>query len=290
MKHLVFIVNPRSGVDRQKAIEAHVKATLDSTVYTYEIRYTEYAKHGTKLAAQAAANGVFAVVAVGGDGSVNDVAKGLIGTDTALAIVPKGSGNGMARTLRIPLSTQKALSVINAGKTMLMDVGYANDHAFLSNAGVGFDTVISAAFASSNRRGLKAYSWLVAKHLWSYQSLPWRISSNGQTFSQPAFMISVANGQQFGYNFRIAPDASWTDGQLDVVIVRRFPKILGGMLVLRALTGSITRSPFVQHFRTKEIVVSHPQLSMMQTDGDAYPVEKEVRFSVEAAALRVIVP
>ena len=106
MKHLVFIINPRSGVDRRKQIQQAIDDTLDFSQHTYEIRHTEYAKHGTALASEAASGDAYAVVAVGGDGSVNDIAKGLLGTETALAIIPKGSGNGMARSLSIPLNVQ----------------------------------------------------------------------------------------------------------------------------------------------------------------------------------------
>jgi diacylglycerol kinase (ATP) len=290
MKHLVFVINPRSGVDRQKAIEASITAVLDHGSFTYEIVHTQYAKHGTELARHAASNRAFAVVAVGGDGSVNDIAKGLLGTDTALAIIPKGSGNGMARTLGIPLNERKALAIINGAHTIRMDIGYANGQAFISNAGVGFDTVISQAFASSKTRGFRTYSWLVTKNLWTYKTIRWNISIDGEEFSERAFMITVANGQQFGYNFKIAPNASWTDGLLDVVIIKRFPRMLGGALVLRAMNGSITQSPYVKHFRAREVRVASPELKLLQTDGDAYPAEKEVRFRVEPAALRIIVP
>lgn len=126
-KHLVFIVNPKSGVDRTKSMQQAIDKRLDTEQFSYEIQHTEYAKHGTELAKEAAEKGAYAVVAVGGDGSVNDVVAGLKGTDTALAIIPKGSGNGMARTMEIPLKDTQAIDVINRGNTKMMDVGYAND-------------------------------------------------------------------------------------------------------------------------------------------------------------------
>ncbi|HRO41981.1 MAG TPA: diacylglycerol kinase family lipid kinase [Flavipsychrobacter sp.] len=290
MKHLVFVVNPRSGIDRQKAIQQAIADTLDHSQYTYAIQHTAYARHGTEIAKQAAEMGAYAVVAVGGDGSVNDIAKGLLGTNTAIAIIPKGSGNGMARSLSIPLNERKALQVINIGNTVMMDVGHANDKTFISNAGVGFDTVISEAFALSKTRGFKAYSWLVAKHLWKYKSLNWNITANGKEFTEKAFMITVANGQQFGYNFKIAPEASWTDGLLDIVIVKDFPRLLGGILLIRAMFGNILKSPYVKHFRSEEVIISNPELKIFQTDGDAHFSENKIHFRVESAALKVIVP
>lgn len=290
MKHLVFIINPKSGVDRQKAIQQAIDEHLDLKKYSYEIQHTAFAKHGTELAKTAAHNKAFAVVAVGGDGSVNDIVKGLYGTATALAIIPKGSGNGMARTMEIPLAEKEAIEVINNGKIGTMDIGFANDQPFVSNAGVGFDALISKKFSASKRRGLIVYSWLVTKYLWLYKAWEWRITIDDKAQKTKAFIINIANGKQFGYDFKIAPDANYTDGLLDVVIVKKFPKWLGFMLALRLKNGSINNSPFVKHYRAKEIIITHPQLTLMQLDGDAHAANNTVHFRVEANALKVIVP
>jgi YegS/Rv2252/BmrU family lipid kinase len=283
-------VNPKSGVDRQKEITEAVEAKLDKRKFSYSIAYTERPKHGIDLAKEAAAKGAFAVVAVGGDGSANDVAKGLVGTETALAIIPKGSGNGMARTMEIPLEIAGAIDVINGGRLEKVDVGYANDDLFLSNAGVGFDALISKKFATSEKRGLMVYSWLVTKHLWTYKEWDWQIKIDGKPVNQKAFMINIANGQQFGYNFKIAPNASYTDGLFDVSIIKPFPKILGSSLVVRAMTGTIDKSPYVDTYRAKEITISHPELKWMQTDGDAHKCTNEITFRMMPAALKVVVP
>jgi diacylglycerol kinase (ATP) len=290
LKHLVFIVNPRSGVDRQKAIAEAIEQRLDKTKFSYEIAHTQRAGHGTELAREFAAKGAFAVVAVGGDGSVNDVAAGLVGSETALAIIPKGSGNGMARAMGIPLLLNGALDVINGEKVEIIDVGYANDLLFLSNAGVGFDALISQEFASSEKRGLAVYSWLVTKNLWTYKIWDWQITIDGKPLQQKAFMINVANGQQFGYNFKIAPNASYTDGWLDVSVIKPFPRVLGSSLVLRAMNGTIDKSPYVDTYRAKEVTISHPDLKLMQTDGDARKCSNEITFKVVPQALKVIVP
>lgn len=289
-KHLVFIINPKSGVDRQKEIKRAIDEHLDHKQFTYEIVHTKYPKHGTTLAAEAAGKGAYAVVAVGGDGSINDIVSGLIGTNTVLAIIPKGSGNGMARTMSIPLQTNEAIRVINTGNIVKMDVAFANEQPFVSNAGVAFDALISKKFARSTRRGLAMYSWLVTKHMWTYREWEWDITIDGEPLKEKAFIVNVANGQQFGYNFKIAPAASYTDGWLDVVIVRKFPKIFGGLLVMRALNGTITDSGYVQHFRAKDITVSNPRLKLMQTDGDAHSCDNKVTFKVMPGAQKVLVP
>ena len=289
-KHIVFIINPKSGVERQKEINQAIIAHLDEHKYSHEIWQTEYARHGTVLAAEAAQQGAYAVVAVGGDGSVNDVVRGLMGTNTLLGIIPKGSGNGMARTIRIPLDTAEAIKLINKGNTGDMDVAFANGEAFISNAGVAFDALISKKFAKSERRGLMIYSWLVTKYMWLYKERLFKITVDGKEYESLAFMVNVANGQQFGYNFKIAPMANYSDGVLDVIIIRKFPKILGGTLVLRAMTGTIVKSPFVKHLTGKEITISNPLLKLMQTDGDAHESVNEIKFTVQKAAQKVLVP
>jgi YegS/Rv2252/BmrU family lipid kinase len=289
-KHVVFIINPKSGVERQKEIKKGIETHLDQGKHTYEIVFTEYAKHGTVLAREAAGKGAYAVVAVGGDGSVNDVVQGLLGTDTVLGIIPKGSGNGMARTMKIPIDTNAAIRIINQGTFTNMDVAYANGQAFISNAGVAFDALISKKFAKSERRGLMVYSWLVTKYLWMYKTWDWKITIDGKEMTKKAFMVNVANGKQFGYNFQIAPVASFTDGYLDLVIVRKFPKILGGVISFLAMTGKIMNSRYVTHMRGKEITISHPSLNLMQTDGDAHPCASEIKFTVEQGAQKVFVP
>jgi diacylglycerol kinase (ATP) len=289
-KHLVFVVNPRSGVDRQKAIQNAIDNRLDHSQFSYEVAHTQYAKHGTIIAKEAAEKGAYAVVAVGGDGSVNDVAAGLLHTDTALAIIAKGSGNGLARSLNLPLNEPEAIDVINRGKTIMMDVGFAANRLFLSNAGAGFDALIAEKFASSKRRGFAIYSWLVTKNLWTFKSPTWDITIDGKKIKEKAFLICVANGKQFGYNFQIAPDADCTDGLFDIIVIKNFPRILGGLLVVRAMNGSITKSPFVKHYRGTDVVLSHPSLSSMQTDGDGHPCGNSIHFRIVPAAQNVIVP
>lgn len=289
-KHLVFIINPKSGVDRQKEIKDAIDNHLDQDTYSYEIVYTEYARHGIVLAEKAAQNGAYAVVAVGGDGSINDIVTGLQGTNTVLAIIPKGSGNGMARTMKIPLNVSEAIQVINKGKEEKIDVGFANSQVFISNAGVAFDALISKKFAKSLRRGLAMYSWLVTRYMWTYKEWEWDITIDGEQLNEKAFIVNVANGQQFGYNFKIAPQASYQDGMLDVVIIRSFPKVLGGLLVLRAMNGTITGSPFVKAFRAKEVTVTHPGLRLMQTDGDAHVCSNKINFKIQQGGQKVLVP
>lgn len=290
LRHIVFIVNPKAGTERQKEIQSAIAAYLDPLKYTHEIQLTTHAGHGADLAHAAAVAGAYAVVAVGGDGSVNDVVRGLHGTSTILGIIPKGSGNGMARTLCIPRDVVRAMQIINNGNSVSVDVGDANGSPFLSNAGVAFDALISQKFAHSNTRGLAVYSWLVTKYLWLYRCPQFSVSIDGVDYSQKAFIIAIANGTQFGYNFKIAPMADYTDGLFDVMIIRNFPRILGGIIALRAITGTIAGSRYVRHIRGQHIVITRPGLHTMQLDGDARPCAESITFSIRPRSLAILVP
>lgn len=290
LKKLVFIINPKSGPRRNRKIQQAILQTVDTAQFETEIVYSEYAHHGTEIARNAASQGAYAVIAVGGDGSVSDVAQGLLGTATILGILPNGSGNGMARTLKIPLDIAEAVKLINKGHNTAMDIGFTNNRLFVSNAGVAFDALIAHKFSKSITRGIFAYSQLVIRYMWRYKAWDFDITIDGKLYREKAFMVSVANGRQFGYNFWIAPMASYTDGLLDVVIIKNFPRLLGGIITLRALTGTIAYSPYVVHYKGSSISITHPKLKLMQTDGDAYPCAPTVNFTIQKGAQRVFVP
>src|SRR5690606_1785773 len=144
---------------------------------------------------------------------------------------------------------------------------------FISNAGVAFDALISEKFSGSRRRGFLTYSWLVMKHLWRYREKSWKIKIGGEEFEERAFIVNIANGRQFGYHFKIAPGASWTDGLLDIIVVRKFPKLYSIFFTLRLLNGTILKSPYVRHYQAKEITITHPELTRLQVDGDPHYCE-----------------
>ena len=289
MKHLAFIINPRAGTDRVKELRQIIAAHLDAKKFEAEIIFTQHAGHGTELARKAALDGAFAVAAVGGDGSVNDVATGLLGSAAHLAIVPKGSGNGMARNLRIPLETVAAIRLLNTANPLTVDTGAANGSLFLSNCGAGFDADVAQAFAQSKGRGFVGYASLVARRLWRYRPQQYGLTIDGKAHTETAFLIAVANGRQFGYNFVIAPNASVTDGLLDVVVIRPFPKALGAVLAIRAMRGNILKSPYVRHFSGKSIGIQCNAMSAFQTDGDAHPCTGALDIRVQPQSLRVLV-
>jgi len=290
MKHLVFVVNPHSGVNRKKQIQTLIEQTLNHQLFSHEIAYTAYPKHGTSIAREAAAKGHYAVIAVGGDGSVNDVAHGLINTTTRLGIIPMGSGNGLARSLNIPLTVPKAINILNQQNSIAMDVGWVNQHPFVSNTGAGFDALVAQQFSKSNTRGFFTYAWLVLKNLISFQPKTFQFIIDEQPYQRTCFLLNIANGKQFGYNFQIAPDASWTDGVLDVVAIKPFPFYYAPIILYHAMNGTLRLCRYVECFRGQNITVNFPQEAPFQIDGDAQTSTTTLNIQVQTQAIQVLVP
>jgi diacylglycerol kinase (ATP) len=291
LRKILFIINRKAGTDREKRLEGVIRRYLTPKAFSVEITHLAYLGHGTVLAQEAVAQGVDTVVAVGGDGSINEIAQGLIGTDTALAIIPLGSGNGLARALKIPMKVPHALELIADGRRKPMDVGYANEHLFLSNAGVGFDALIADKFRHTQKRGLMGYAKLVIKSFNNYKGPLYQIDIDGKTMEKKAFLFTVANGNQFGYEFKLAPNANVFDGELDVCLVPPVP--FYGLLPIGffSLRGTIDKTRYMQHYTGKHITVKSPELAHLQVDGDAVPLSdgEKVHFRIETAALQVIV-
>lgn len=269
-----------------------IRNRIDKSAFGYKIIFTEYKGHATDLSRQAVKEGVHVVIAAGGDGSVNEVAKALIHTDTALGILPVGSGNGLARSLGIPLAPSKAMAVINNGQLRAIDVGLAGSHLFLSNAGVGFDALVAKKFEQSRRRGLWSYIFTIMRTFSFYKPALYELSLDGKKQMTEAFFIGIANGNQLGYNFKIAPEATPYDGLLDVCLIGAIPVWKLPLVAIRAYNGRLPKSALVEYIHCKEIVIRMEEpISWMQTDGDAVAVDKnEITVSIVPQALKVIVP
>ena len=289
-KRLVFILNPMKGEQYTRFIETAINDNLDTAKFDLEFQFTKYPKHGTELAREAAQSGAYGVVAAGGDGTINDIVKGIINTNAILGILPGGSGNGLARSLNIPLKIADAVKVINRDHLLNMDVAFANGEPFVSNAGVAFDALVAHRFAKASRHSFPFYAWLAMKNLWSYKEWEFEIIVDGQKFSEQAFILNIANAEQMGYNFSIAPQADCADGWLDLVIIKKMPKMFFGGIAARALMKNLHESRFVTYLKAKEISVSHPKLRIIQTDGDSYPSNNRVNFTIQPGAQKVLIP
>ncbi len=282
-------MNPISGVGRQKVIERLIDRWLDRTIYDYEVAYTIASKHAIELARDAASKDFDVVVAVGGDGSVNETAKGLIGSNTAMAIIPTGSGNGLARHLKIPLNLKKAMAVINRGKSTKIDTIRLNEETFVNVAGIGFDAHIGWEFAKFGKRGFSSYVKVIFREFPSYRPAHYKLSIDGKIHIHKAFLISFANGSQWGNNASIAPGADISDGIMDIAILRELNFWNGLAIAYRLFTFSLNLSPHLQTLHAKEVLISQPG-TIAHIDGEPIETGHELKITVNPLSLKVIIP
>ncbi|GAB3538285.1 diacylglycerol kinase family lipid kinase [Pontibacter brevis] len=285
-----FIINPKSGTKSKIDVAARIKLHLNHQKYSHEIVYTAYAGHAPELAGEAAANGCKIVVAVGGDGTVNEVARGLMNTDTAMAILPKGSGNGLARHLEIPLDLEGALRVLNEGHVASIDTGRINSHPFVTTAGIGFDAYISSVFAGNTKRGLQSYVELVLKEVLNYKHLPVKASINGNVLDTDCYVMAFANAAQYGNNAYIAPEADIQDGMLDVCLVRRLDLIKALNLSYCMLTNQLAHADSAEYFKTKHVKVETEEPMMYHADGEYMGKTETFDVHIEPLSLKVVTP
>ena len=287
-KKIYFIVNPISGVGRQKIIERLIDQCLDRTLYDYEIAYTKAAKHATELSTEAAKTGFDVVVAVGGDGSVNEVARGLIGTQSTLAIIPTGSGNGLARHLQIPIHLKKAMEIINKGKSTVIDTMLLNDEAFVNVAGIGFDAHIGWEFAQFGKRGFASYLKVVQREFPKYKAQEFEITIDDKKIHKKAYLISFANGSQWGNNALIAPLADIADGLMDLVVVKDVSFLQSISIGYRLFSKTIHKSPHVDVYKVKEAVIKQ-QHAIAHIDGEPIKTGQDISVKVNPLSLRVLI-
>lgn len=288
-KRMLLIVNPISGVGRQKKIERLLKDNLNQDLYDYEVRYTERIHHGTDLARQGADEGFDVVVAVGGDGSINDVIKGIHGTDTTLGIIPCGSGNGLARCMKIPLIPALAIRVLNQYNEGLIDTITLNDKYYIASiAGVGFDAYIARLMQAAKLRGFSAYLNLILREYPSYKEQDYNLVIDGKEIRRKAWFTTFANSNQFGYNAAIAPQAKLDDGLIDVSIVDKIPiehVPITGPLVY---ANHFELSQHVEMFKAHEIWVTGNVDKWVNIDGEGENVGEELHFVNYKQSLKIL--
>jgi len=289
-KKIVFIVNPKSGT-LGKTNWIAISTKMLAKEFDLEFQYTTHRGHACELAQKAAANKVAIVAAVGGDGTVNEIASALIHTDTALAILPLGSGNGLARDLGIStLLPFSAVEAIKKGKTIQIDYGMANGVPFFCTCGVGFDAHISRIFATNKKRGFWNYVILAIREYFRYKPIECTLEYDGKIEQKKAFIINCANIQQLGNNAYIAPKANYTDGLLNVTILKPFGLIgavrLGTLLFLR----QIDKIKYAETFECERLVLNIPPDTPFHYDGEAAQVPTRVEIEAVKLGLKVIVP
>jgi len=293
MKNIAFIINPISGgketQNAKRKLPKLIMQTLDAAQWLPNIVFTERPGHATELSHQFARMGFDAVVAVGGDGTVNEVARGLRDSNTALGIIPMGSGNGFARHLNIPIRPNKAIEMINHSEPIRVDYGLANGRMFVSTCGTGFDALVADNFAGSNKRGFMTYVQNVLKEAFSYQPQTYHIVGDGLDVTHKAFLITFANANQWGYEALIAPKASVQDGKMDIMLMSSHAILGSASLALRLFTGNIDDSHFMDTLRAKEITLERESAAPFHIDGDPVEMEKDIHIKIVEDGLRVLV-
>lgn len=288
-KRVLFIVNPISGTRSKNAIEGEIASVLDLSRFEYEIVRTTHAGHATDLARDAAANGVHIVVAVGGDGTVNEVARAIIHTDTALGIIPCGSGNGLARHLQIPQNVRRALEIINRDTVHCLDYGRINGHPFFCTCGMGFDAFVSQKFAESGKRGLLSYVRNTVSVGLKYKPETYIIEDENGVEKHEAFLIACANASQYGNNAYIAPEASMKDGLMDIIVMRPFNTLEGGIVALQMFTKTLLSNNHVRMFKAKKLHISRPSEGAVHCDGDPLVMGKDIEVELIRKSFNVVV-
>ena len=287
-KRIIFVVNPISGTQGKKAILKCIDERLDRSIYDYSIVKTEYAGHATQIAANAVREKVDVVVAIGGDGTINEIARSLVHTETALGIIPCGSGNGLARHLRIPMEPKAAIDVINRGYELCIDYGKINNILFFCTCGVGFDAFVSLKFADSGKRGLLTYLENTLHESLRYQPETYEIENEEGTVKYKAWLIACGNASQYGNDAYITPQASLTDGLMDVTIMEPFTVLDVPSLSFQLFNKTIDQNSRVKTMRAKKIKIHRANDGVMHFDGDPLMAGKELEVEIVPSGLRVI--
>ncbi|MDX9907579.1 MAG: diacylglycerol kinase family lipid kinase, partial [Bacteroidales bacterium] len=267
-RRICFIHNPVSGPRKLARFEDQVRQNLDLDKYDFTIRETGSPKDAMRLASAAVKDKYDIVVAVGGDGTINEVIQGIDQSDVILGIIPGGSGNGLARHLELPLEPEKAIQLINKLNTRTIDLATINGYPFASIAGLGFDARVANKYRKVKKRGFFGYFRVIAMEFFRYRAREFTLIFNDMVIKRRALLLSIANSNQFGYNTVIAPAARADDGLLDVVIVKKFPVGELPRIIGLLFTGKIDQSAYIESFKTKEIFIIRKRGKRVNIDGE----------------------
>lgn len=288
-KKFTFIVNPRAGAGQGTTLEQLFTRLSSNHNTLFEIQYTQAAGHATVLAAEASQRGADVVIAVGGDGTMNEVAKGLIGTSTIMGIVPKGSGNGLARHLGIPLNTDQAVSSLFESDELAIDVFTVNGKLSLNVSGIGFDGHVTNLFGVKSGRGLMGYVSVTMREFTTFQEFTAQVRTNDQTIERKAFIIAIANSSQYGNNAYIAPAASVCDGLLHVNFLKKIP-VYRMDFVYDIFSGKVGQSPYCEILETAGLEITTSEPVSYHVDGEPAGTASKFDIALIPKALKVLYP
>lgn len=289
-KKLLAIINPISGTSNKRSIPNKIMELLASEELSVDIVYTEYAGHASLLAKKAVEDNYDIVLAVGGDGTCNEIAKSLINSNTALAIVPVGSGNGLARHLGIPMGVRAALKSLKNYHIVNADYCTANDIPFFVTCGIGFDAQISETFAKSKKRGGLTYVLKSIQEYFSYMNEEYIIETPTLHTKERAFIIACGNVAQYGNNAFITPHASLQDGLIDITIINHINFFEVLPTAIQLFTKTLQFNPSVKTYTTPEITITRANAGIMHIDGEPIDMPEKIEIKCHKGGLNIVVP
>jgi diacylglycerol kinase (ATP) len=283
----VFVVNERSGAKRAYDIAEVIRRC---SPFPHAIIPCARKEDVDAIVDDAERDGVDVVFAVGGDGTVHEIAKRLIGRKPALGILPIGSGNGFARHIGLGGTPESSLRACKGGRIVTIDTAMVNEHPFVGVMGIGFDAVIADRFASSSVRGMQTYIREGVRTFMEFRAEEYEVTANGATRRKRAFVIAIANSGQYGNDAKVAPLASLQDGLLDVVIVDDARFFAAPFLLARLFSGTFHRASEVTTLQTTEVTIRRPEAGPAHLDGEPVTLPAELHVKIVPASLRVLVP
>ncbi|MDO4691462.1 MAG: diacylglycerol kinase family lipid kinase [Porphyromonadaceae bacterium] len=291
MKRALAIINPISGTGSKNSLPTRLAEAYQETDIQLYISYTKAAGHAYDLAKQAVEDGFEYVIAIGGDGTINEIAQALLHSNTILGIIPKGSGNGLARALGLPMNEKKAIETLTSGESITIDCCLANGKPFFCTFGMGFDAEVSAAFAEVPFRGFLSYAKTSIEKYINYKPSIYRVQMDDHDpVETEAFVVAAANANQYGNNAYIAPKASMTDGKFDLVILKPFPVLELAQITLQLFSKRMEENAHQSSYQTKRAVIEREADGVVHLDGEPLNFDKRIELEMLPAAIHVIAP
>lgn len=286
---IAFIINPIAGGKSKRDIPGLINDKLDKNTFSPEVFFTERRGHGAEIARELLRKGINKLVAVGGDGTVNEVASALVHTEGVLGIVPFGSGNGLARHLKIPMDPVKAIDILNKDHSIKMDTGLMNEVPFFCTSGVGFDAYIGKMFALKLKRGFNTYIKTTIYEFLHYKSHHYKLTFPDREIDTNAFLITIGNISQYGNNAFICPYADVQDGLLDISIISPFPKFFALDMGRRLFNRTIDKSRYTRVFTASELKIRRKEPGPVHIDGEPFEMGEELILRIAPASLNVLI-
>lgn len=286
-KRIFLIINRHAGHKQGAKTLDIVVPYLVKKGCEVEHSFTNHPKHAVELAEKAVRKGFDMVVAVGGDGTVNEVAQGLYGSGIKMGIIPMGSGNGLARELGISMDMHKSARALIKGENLKVDICRLNEQRFLCTSGIGFDAMIAEKMSKASSRGFLKYVQLVIQESISFKPIPVKMKIDGIPIQEQIFLVTFANATQFGNNAFIAPGASMTDELIDVVIVKKFPKIWMPVFAVALFSKLIPRLPFVDCYKARQIDLEIADTPYFHFDGEPGKLNIPAQIKLDSEKISV---